>query len=295
VLQALASIYLLTFTAFELVAAAAARPREWMGRRFIPVVACLALAAGVSLLALWPYLQPYWQVHREQGAARLLRDVELFSASWKDYLSTPSRLHFNAWSHRWFTGAALFPGLAAMALAAVAVVRGIAVRLSRHDGGWIPGGLRPRRPSNPADTPAMAGGSRGDSGAACPRAAGCADLSHAVRGRLDPVRNDRLRSTRRRGRAPDAGRIRMVRQRQYMINSTRHFRPMLNGYSGFAPASFHEHIQALATFPAPAAIAALKAFGVTHAFRMSTATRRRSTIIETSRACARGVRRTHRA
>ena len=33
---------------------------------------------------------------------------------------------------------------------------------------------------------------------------------------------------------------------RYMINSTRHWRPMLNGYSGSAPGSFYEHARALA-------------------------------------------------
>ena len=48
VLQALTSIYLLVFSAFAMVAAAAARPRDWMGRRFVPAAACLTLAAGIS-------------------------------------------------------------------------------------------------------------------------------------------------------------------------------------------------------------------------------------------------------
>jgi hypothetical protein len=51
-----------------------------------------------------------------------------------------------------------------------------------------------------------------------------------------------------------------------MLNSTRHWRPMLNGYSGFAPVSFHEHAARLETFPDDAAIAALETLGVTHAF-----------------------------
>jgi hypothetical protein len=55
----------------------------------------------------------------------------------------------------------------------------------------------------------------------------------------------------------------------YMINSTLHWRPMLNGYSGFAPASFNEHVRALATFPDRAALAALAQIGVTHVFVQS--------------------------
>jgi hypothetical protein len=41
---------------------------------------------------------------------------------------------------------------------------------------------------------------------------------------------------------------------------------MLNGYSGFAPLSFHRHAAALASFPEPGAIAALRTIGVTHLF-----------------------------
>jgi hypothetical protein len=41
---------------------------------------------------------------------------------------------------------------------------------------------------------------------------------------------------------------------------------MLNGYSGFAPASFNDHARALATFPDRLALAALAQIGVTHVF-----------------------------
>jgi hypothetical protein len=312
VLQALASMYLLTFSAFALVAAAASRPREWIGKRFIPVAACLALAAGVSLLALWPYLQPYWEVHREQGAARLLRDVELFSASWKDYLSTSSRLHFNAWSHRWFTGAALFPGFAAMALAAVAVIRGIAWRDPRARmclafglggvllsfGTGLPGyeWLYRAVPLLQAVRAVSRFGYLGTMAIGFLAAFGLADL----RARLAPGRRPAaavvllmllaleplvapIHFTRFGGvppvyesiaSDPDAvvvevpmpGGFGWFGNARYMINSTKHWRPMLNGYSGFAPASFHEHTQALARFPEPAALAALRTFGVTHVF-----------------------------
>ncbi|HXH05036.1 MAG TPA: hypothetical protein VNI83_00440 [Vicinamibacterales bacterium] len=50
----------------------------------------------------------------------------------------------------------------------------------------------------------------------------------------------------------------------YMLNSTRHWRPMLNGYSGFLPASYVRHWERLRSFPAPEALAALRDTGVTH-------------------------------
>jgi|TARA_B100002003_G_scaffold201002_2_gene192538 hypothetical protein len=50
----------------------------------------------------------------------------------------------------------------------------------------------------------------------------------------------------------------------YMLASTRHFKPLLNGYSGFLPRSYREHAEALQNFPDSQAIGALKAAGVTH-------------------------------
>ena len=51
---------------------------------------------------------------------------------------------------------------------------------------------------------------------------------------------------------------------QYMLNSTRHWRPLVNGYSGFLPRSYGEHWQATQTFPAVEALRALADIGVTH-------------------------------
>ena len=50
----------------------------------------------------------------------------------------------------------------------------------------------------------------------------------------------------------------------YMVNSTRHWRPMLNGYSGFLPPSYDRSYQAMATFPSDASLIALSQLGVTH-------------------------------
>jgi hypothetical protein len=56
----------------------------------------------------------------------------------------------------------------------------------------------------------------------------------------------------------------MGRNARYMLHSTRHWRPLLNGYSGFTPASYWEHTEALEAFPDASAIAYLRAVGVTH-------------------------------
>jgi hypothetical protein len=55
-------------------------------------------------------------------------------------------------------------------------------------------------------------------------------------------------------------------QARYMLNSTHHWRPMLNGYSGYRPPSFYETAEGVQAFPAPASIAWLQRRGVTHVF-----------------------------
>ncbi len=49
----------------------------------------------------------------------------------------------------------------------------------------------------------------------------------------------------------------------YMLNSTRHWRPILNGYSGFSPRSYAETYEALLSFPDAASLAALRQRRVT--------------------------------
>jgi hypothetical protein len=51
---------------------------------------------------------------------------------------------------------------------------------------------------------------------------------------------------------------------RYMLFSTAHWRPIVNGYSGFLPRSYHEHLAALRTFPDDASLAYLRRIGVTH-------------------------------
>ncbi len=49
----------------------------------------------------------------------------------------------------------------------------------------------------------------------------------------------------------------------YLLGQTRHFRPIVNGYSSFAPASYHARANRLQAFPAPAALDELRSIGVT--------------------------------
>jgi hypothetical protein len=50
----------------------------------------------------------------------------------------------------------------------------------------------------------------------------------------------------------------------YMVNATRHWRPMLNGYSGFRPPSYDRSYQAARTFPSDQSLIALSALGVNY-------------------------------
>jgi len=50
----------------------------------------------------------------------------------------------------------------------------------------------------------------------------------------------------------------------YVLASTVHWRPLMNGYSGYTPASYQQYADAFWYFPEDHAIAAMKAAGVTH-------------------------------
>jgi len=123
-LQAMTSVYLLAATFFALAAAIVSRPRDWAGARFLPFVRSLGIATALAAAVLVPFLLPYYYANRELGLTRSLSDAAMYGATWMDYLSTPSRVMFPLWSHRFFTGTALFPGLVGLVLAAVAFLHG---------------------------------------------------------------------------------------------------------------------------------------------------------------------------
>jgi len=51
---------------------------------------------------------------------------------------------------------------------------------------------------------------------------------------------------------------------EYELGSTAHWRPLMNGYSGYAPESYDRYAEAFWLFPADMAIAAMRDAGVTH-------------------------------
>ena len=51
---------------------------------------------------------------------------------------------------------------------------------------------------------------------------------------------------------------------EYVLNSTAHWRPLMNGYSGYTPASYTEYANTFWYFPRAHAIEAMRRAGVTH-------------------------------
>ncbi len=127
-LQALTSNYLLVMTAFAMAAAAAVRPSAWQRDRLVHVGA----AGLVAAVGLAPFLYPYWLAHTQQGLVRTFDDVIMYSATWRDWLATGARWHYDWWSHRFFgSPSALFPGFTVLALSAWTIATGRAWRDER--------------------------------------------------------------------------------------------------------------------------------------------------------------------
>jgi hypothetical protein len=97
------------------------------------------LAAGAALVALLlvgPFYAPYLEI-RDAGFGRTLADARLHAADWRAYFVSPM------WMHRWLLDLVrrfgdwrevLFPGVLPIALATLALVRG----LRRRDGRDVP-------------------------------------------------------------------------------------------------------------------------------------------------------------
>jgi hypothetical protein len=124
-LQGLTSYYSLMLTLAALTAAWLVRADAWRRGQARATVTRIAAAAALALIVLVPALIPYARL----GQVRSLDEIALYSATARDYLASPARIHFGTWSAAFFGGAtALFPGVTAVALAAIAVFSGFAFR-----------------------------------------------------------------------------------------------------------------------------------------------------------------------
>ena len=311
-LQGLTSIYLLVFSAWMLAFAVLSRAREWLRRDPLKAIGGFAVAAGVAALLLGPYLLAYYWMHRLTGFERNITHAQRSAATWYDYLSTVSRLHYPLWSHR-FVGRSIapaFPGVVALVLTGLALswpetrrdsrVRMCAVAaigcvalsmLPRTDifpllYRMVPGFMAIRIVARIGQIvllmlAVIAGFGvaglhrRFGTARAWPVVAfaicGLVNLEalHATRFRyfteIPPI-YDQLASVRHAVvielpfHPPDV----FFANAGYMLNSTRHWHPMLNGYSGFQPPSYVETFNAIQGFPNAAALTALHDRGVTH-------------------------------
>jgi hypothetical protein len=310
-LQALTSVYLLVMMAFAMAAGAAARPETWTGR-FKAIAAAVAIAAGLSAVALAPFLLPYWRVYHDQGLTRSIEDATFFAATWQNYLSTPSRLHYAWMGDRWWSySPALFPGFVGLALVALALARGAfrdgrvrmclavgAVGVLLSFGGKLPGyatlyNVLPllhsiRMTSRLGYLGIVAVAAVAGFGVVelrrltPPRAWTAVAVAVAVLATVEPFAAplelarfegipqiyDRLRSDPNAlvVELPFPNRNTVSLNAAYLLNSTRHWRPLVNGYSGFVPLSYEQHFEQLAGFPDQKAIDALARLGVTHVF-----------------------------
>ncbi len=318
VMQALSSTYLMVFTAASCGVALAVRPAEWLGRRarvVLPLVLAAAVAAAVGLAFV---LVPYYLASLEQGLTRSLDEVALYSAVPGDYLSTAGRIHFATWSHRFYDAgsSSLFPGIAGLALAAVAILSGVAFRdrrarmlLAVAGAGFVLsfGPVVPLYGWLYHAFPLLQG-VRNASRFGFLVLFGVAGLAGFG---LAWLRATTDTPTRRRRRVltalsvasivivtAEAGRIpmpysafdgispiydrvatipgavivempfpsaaRIAANGAYVLASTRHWKPLINDYSGFTPSSYLAHAPVLGRFPDAASVRLLRELGVTH-------------------------------
>jgi hypothetical protein len=313
VLQALTSIYLLVFTTVALAVAFLVRPEDWIGGRFKRLAFPLSGAAALAVLALLPFLLPYWSL-RTEGFERSLDEVGWFSARAQDYWSTPSRLH--GWLETSARGStSLFPGAVALALAAVACLAGRQALRDRRLRMSVAFGLAGLALSFGPIVPgyswlyttlplfqAVRGAARFGYLAIVAVAIAAGFGVAALRQRFirlpqlrlvgsfvvvalvfleplaAPIRYERFEGIPAVYKEVASETAAVVadmpfpppeaifRNAPYMLGSTLHFKPMLNGYSGFLPPSYVAHYTQLASFPSAESVAALRRIGVTHIF-----------------------------
>lgn len=311
VLQALTGTYVMLFTAISLVVAALTRVAEFTGRRFVPFASRALLAAAAATAVLIPVLIPYVMANREAGLSRSLQETAEYAAEWTDYLSAAGRLHFNWWSRRFFEGDAMFPGVVALALTAVALGTGVAfkdrrarmvlgigvVALALSFGPSFPpyGFLYRVFPPLSMIRGVVRFGQIVLAAVAILAGFGLAAAMAKFRGRvmaaaaivLVMVANgEALRApfayTRYEGipklydvlrAAPDNTVVVSMPfyptasfhfNTAFMLGSTRFWKPIVNGYSGYKPPSLYANVEALRGFPDDRSMARLGELGVTH-------------------------------
>jgi hypothetical protein len=281
----------------------------WLVRFDRRQLASVIQAAIIGAILLLPILDSNARV----GHVRPLDEIAAYSASARDYLATPARVHYETWSARFFGGTtALFPGAVALCLAAVAIASGAALRdrrarmalafgiagIALSFGPALPGYALLYRVLIPLRGIRNAArfGYLATVAAAILAGFGAAWLRQhstnrrraqvlmvvllaavsvdAFSGPIEYIDAEAVSPLHAQLSGTDAivAEIpvypvdRVFRNAPYLLHATAHWRPMINGYSGFTPDSYVEHARELARFPDARALATLKSIGVTHVF-----------------------------
>jgi len=311
VLQALCSNYTMVLVATSLTAALVVRSEAWSGRA-PRVWAYLALAGLGAVLVMLPFLLPYSRIRAEQHLTRSLEEVQLYSATWRDYLTTAGRLHLKLWAQSFFGDrTSLFPGFTGIALTGVTIASGLAFRDSRARmilAFGVVGFALSLGPALPGyawlhEHVALLQGIRAAArwgllvivAVAMLAGFGVAHLHarwkdrswwpaltvalvglvtvEAMRAPLALVRFDGIAKVHARLTRDDVHAIvvyplysrgQVQRNARYLLDQTRHWKPMVNGYSSFVPTTFDERAARFQSFPDAAAIQALRDIGISH-------------------------------
>ena len=312
--QALSSNYLMVFAAAGLAAIALVRVRDWAAPSRATTRRHLAVAAIASIIILMPFLYPYYQVGRNGRLTHSFAEISHYSATWREYLSTGGRLHYEWWSRQFMTDTALFPGILALVLAAIGIGAGELARDPRARmaaaitivgvvfsfGTRVPGywWLHQHGPLLGALRAVERWGWLALAGIAILGGFGAAVIRRrlAVRGssHVWPVVVVVLciGVTIESLRAPlplthFAGIPRLYERLagdesvvlaefpfyagqawsqngRYLLNNTRNFKALINGYSSYSPPPWQARAQALESFPSAAAVDVLRALKTTH-------------------------------
>jgi hypothetical protein len=311
-LLATTSGYGLALGVAAIAAAWLARIDEWW-RHWRRLAPRLAAGALLSVLLAIPVLLPYWHVVEEHGISMDTADLSSSAALPTTFIATPARFHFDLWSHHFDRpqGGTYFPGVTALALAALALVLGRGWRDPRARmfvAVALAGGLLALGPATPLYTAfqtvfppmrALRDPSRFGAlvvlGVGLLAALGLAALRQRLPGRwhltaplllLGAANAEVLCApfdfTPHGGFSPIYARLALEPQRvavaelpfyggetdylnvPYVLASTTHWTPLINGYSGVAPRDFGQRAEILRHFPDPAAIDELHRLGASH-------------------------------
>lgn len=130
--QAYISLYQFVFVAWALVCGTLARLLDAVRPLRVALLACAAIA--ISAVAAWPVLLHYAELRFQYGLKRSPAEAAMYASSWRDYLFTGARVHFELWSHAFRASDGAFPGITGGALAIWGLVTHVVDR--RHVRMW---------------------------------------------------------------------------------------------------------------------------------------------------------------